>query len=108
MVHAFVARLPQTSQSCSEAAEDGEGSAGSVDAAEEEAGADADAPDEVPPSTPPTNPREDATADAVGEVVVGEVDNDGDVSEVDGPVAALVCFPPFFFVMGWCVGVLEA
>ena len=39
--------------------------------------------------------------------MVGEVDNDGDVAEVEEPVAALVCFPPFFFVMGWCAGVLE-
>ena len=42
-MHAFVARLPQTSQSCSAAAEGGEGSAGSADTADEEAGADTDA-----------------------------------------------------------------
>ena len=34
-------------------------------------------------------------------------DNDGAVEEVDGTVAALGGFPPFFFVMGWCVGDLE-
>ena len=52
----------------------------------------------------------DADADASGEGGVGDeegTDNDGDVSEVDGPVAALGGFPPFFFVMGWCVGLLE-
>ena len=83
--------MPQTSQSCSEAAEDGEGSAGSVDAAEEEAGADTDAAGAAGGET-----------DASGEGGVGEegIDNDGNVEEVDGTVAALDGFPPFFFVMG--------
>ena len=96
-MHAFVARLPQTSQSCSAAAEGGGGSAGSADAAEEEAGADTDAS------------GEGGGADASGEGGVGVkgTDNDG-IVEVDGLVAALDGFSPFFFVMGWCVGLLEA
>ncbi len=77
---------------------------GSADVADEEAGADADATDEAP-STAPTIPRADA--DSAEEGGVGEVDNDAEVAEFDVPVAALVGFPPFFFVMGWCVGVLE-
>ena len=68
-----------------------------ADATAEEAGADADAA------------AADADASA-GEGGVGEegTDNDGVVEEVDGTVAALDGFPPFFFVMGWCVGLLEA
>ena len=97
-MHAFVARSPQTSQSRSAAAgpEGGEGSAdeeepGGAAAAE----ADADA---------------GAGADAAGEGGVAEEgeDNAGDVAEVGGSVAALDGLPPFFFVMGWCAGVLEA
>ncbi len=163
MVHAFVAGLPQTSQSCSAAAECGGGSAGSADAADEEAGAGTDAAgegggtdasgEEASTAAEPergfagvaddelvleeagadadANAEEagadaDATAEeagadagadagavtdaaAAGEAGVGEEGraNDGIVA-VDEPVAALVCFPPFFFVMGWCVGVLEA
>ena len=90
--------MPQTSQSWSS-----ERGGGSADAADDEAGADADAAAAAAGT--------DADADAAWEEGgVGEegVDNDGDVSEVDGPVAALGCFPPFFFVMAWCVGVLEA
>ena len=34
-------------------------------------------------------------------------DNDGNVEVDELPVAALDRFSPFFFVMGWCVGVLE-
>ena len=49
----------------------------------------------------PTNPR--AGADAAGEGGVGE----GVGADVDGSAAALGAFPPFFFVMGWCVGALE-
>jgi hypothetical protein len=73
----------------------------STDAAAEEAGVDAVAA------------AEEEVADAssgeggVGEEEEGE-DNDGNVEEVDGTVAALDGFPPFFFVMGWCVGLLEA
>ena len=80
---------------------------GSADVADEEAGADADADaaDEVPPSITPTIPRADA--DSAGEGEGGEGHNDGDVAEFDVPVAALVGFPSFFFVMAWCVGVLE-
>ena len=90
-MHAFVARLPQTAQSCSAAAARGRGSAGSADAAAEEEVADSDAEADA-----------DADADASGEGGgVGEEGtvNDGDVEEVDGPVAALDGFPPFFFVM---------
>ena len=75
-----------------EAGADAGGEAGG----EADAGADADA---------------DAGADASGEGVVGEEGvegNDAKVAEVDGTVAALGGFPPFFFVMGWCVDVLEA
>ena len=71
----------------------------STDAAAEEAGVDAVAA------------AEEEVADAAsGEGGVGEEgeDNDGIVEEVDGTVVALDGFPPFFFVMGWCVGVLEA
>ena len=80
-----------------------------ADATDDEAGADAAAADEAPPSVTPINPRADA--DAAGEGGGGEegTANDGDVDEVDGPsVAALGGFPPFFFVMAWCVGVLCA
>ena len=80
---------------------------GCADAAGEGVGADAAAADEAPPSITPTNPRP-ADSDSAGEGVVGEVDNDGNVAEVDGPVAALDGFPPFFFVMAWYVGVLDA
>ena len=69
-------------------------------------GADADADADTDASE---EAGADADADASGEGGVEEeelVDNDGDV-EVDGPVAALGGFPPFFFVMAWCVGVLE-
>ena len=95
--------MPQTSQSWTADERGG----GSAVVADDEAGADADAVDEVPPSITPTHPR--AEEDAAEEGVVGEegVVNDG-VVEVDGPVAALGGFPPFFFVMGWCAGVLEA
>ena len=71
--------------------------------------ADADAEDEGD-----AEDEADADADAAGEGGVGEegIDNDKNVErnveEVDGLVAALDGFPPFFFVMGWCVGVLEA
>ena len=92
--------MPQTSQSWP-----AERGGGSADVADEEADADVDAVDEAAPSTTPTIPREDAVAE--GEGGEGWGDNDGDV-EVDGSVAALGGFPPFFFVMGWCVGVLEA
>ena len=80
---------------------------GCADATDDEAGADADADatDDAPPSIIPTKPRADA--DAEGDGGLGHT-NDGNV-EVDGPsVAALGGFPPFFFVMGWWVGVLEA
>ncbi len=96
--------MPQTSQSWTADERGG----GSAVVADDEAGADADAVDEVPPSITPTNPR--AEGDAAGEGVVGAegvVKNDG-VVEVDGPVAALGGFPPFFFVIGRCAGVLEA
>ena len=80
----------------------------STDAADEEAGAEAyaDAADEEAGADTDTG----ADADASGEGGVGEegTDNDGNVEEVDGTVAALDGFPPFFFVMGWCVGLLEA
>ena len=56
----------------------------------------------------PANPRADADASGEGEGGEAEVDNDGLVEEVDEPVAALDGFSPFFFVMAWCVGVLEA
>ena len=67
----------------------------SADAAGEEAGADAD--------TTAVETGADSDADASGEAGVGEegTDNDG-IVEVDGLVAALDGFPPFFFVMGWC------
>ena len=72
---------------------------GSADAAAEEAGAGAD--------VAAAEAGADADADASGEEGrVGEVDNDGSV-EVNGPAAALGGFSPFFFVMAWCVGVLE-
>ena len=71
----------------------------SADAADEEAGVDADAT------------AGDTAADASGEGEVGEeggIDcGAGNVEEVDGLDAALDGFPPFFFVMAWCVGVLE-
>ena len=79
----------------------------STDAAAEEAGADADADADA---TAGTDTDADTDADASGEGGVGEEegrDNDGDVEEVDGTVAALDGFPPFFFVMGWCEGLLE-
>ena len=97
-MHAFVAGLPQTSQSCSAAAERCGGSAGSADAADEEAGAGTDAA------------GEGGGTDASGDAGVGKEgrDNDGIIEEVDELVAALDVFSPFFFVMGWCVGVLEA
>ena len=97
MVHDFVARLPQTSQSCSAAAERCRGSAESADAADKEAGAGTDAA------------GEGGGTDASGEGGVGEegMDNDGDVEEFDGTVAALGGFPPFFFVMGWLVGAFQ-
>ena len=73
----------------------------STEAAAEEADTDADAD----AGTAAEEAGADADADAVGEGGVGaEVDNDGNV-EVDDPVAALDVFPPFFFVMAWCVGV---
>ena len=99
-MHAFVARLPQTSQSRSAEAgpEGGEGSAETADEEEPGGAAAAEAADK------------DADKDAAGEGGVGAegVVNAGDVAEVDGPVAALGGFPPFFFVMGWCMGFLEA
>ena len=94
--------MPQSSQSWPS-----ERGGGSADAAAEEEGADADTADEAPPSIPPTNPRADADAAEEGGGGEGWGDNDGDV-EVDGSVAALGGFPPFFFVMGQCGGVLEA
>ena len=71
-----------------------------ADAAAEEAGADADADATVGADT-------EADADASVEGGVGEeegIDNDGNVEEVDGTVAALDGFSPFFFVMGWILG----
>ena len=89
--HELQAGLPQISQSCS--------------ASDDEAGAEADAVDEAPSSIAPTNPRADADAAEGGG---GEgVDNDGNVAEFEGPVAALGGVPSFFFVMGWFVGLLE-
>ena len=80
---------------------------GSADVADQEAGADADADaaDEAPPSITPTKLRADA--DSAEEGGVGEGHNDAEVAEFDVPVTALGCFPPFFFVMAWCVGLLE-
>ena len=80
----------------------------SADAADEEAGADADATsEEVGADADAAAADADASA---GEGGVGEegTDNDRNVEEVDGPVAALDGFPPFFFVMACCVGLLEA
>ena len=85
----------------------------STDADAEEAGADADATAEEAGADTDVDADSDADldtgADASGEGGVGEegTDNDG-IVEVDGTVAALDGFPPFFFVMGWCVGLLEA
>ena len=112
--HELIARLPQTSQS---------GSAfggGSADAADERAGAPAAAAEggvaddelvlvEGSADAADEEAGADADADAAGEGGVGEgVDtNAGDGDEVDGPVAALDDFPPFFFGMGWCGGVVR-
>ena len=96
--------IPHTSQSCSAI------KGRSADVADEEAGADADTVAEEAGAEADAAAGEegaDADADASGEEGrVGEVDNDGSV-EVDGPVAALGGFSPFFFVMAWYVGVLE-
>ena len=75
----------------------------STEAAAEEAGTDADAD----AGTAAEDAGADADEDEVGEGGVGEEGtvNDGNVEEVDGTAAALDVFPPFFFVMGWCVGV---
>ena len=85
----------------------------STDAAAEEAGEDAEAganADTDAGADANADADADADADSLGEEEVAEeegTDNDGNV-EVDGPsLAALGCFPPFFFVMGWCVGPLE-
>ena len=81
----------------------------STDAAAEDAGADADAAAEDAGADTDVDADSDADldsgADASGEGGVGEeegTDNDGNVEEVDGTVAAPDGFPPFFFVMGWC------
>ena len=100
--------MPQTSQSW--LAERGGGSA---DAADEDAlaggaAAEEEGDDELVlegGSADVADQEAGADADAAGEG--GGWGDNGDV-EVDGPVAALGGFPPFFFVMAWCVGVLEA
>ena len=82
----------------------------SNDTAAVEAGVDADATAEEEVADADADAVTDAVIDASGEGGVGEeegTDNDGNVEEVDGTVAAPDGFPPFFFVMGWCVGVLE-
>ena len=109
MVHAFAERLPQTSQSCSEAAKRG-GSTDAADAAE--AGAPA-ADAEADAEGGDTDDTDDelflagGSADSDDEEAGEEegVDNDGNV-KVDGPLAALDGFSPFFFVISWCVSVL--
>ena len=110
-MHAFAERLPQTSQSCSEAAKRG----GSTDAADAEAGgpaADAeggDADDEMfcaggSADSDDAAAGADAGADAAGEGGVGEgVSTAWGVADIDGTVAALDGFPPFFFVMVGCL-----
>ena len=120
-MHAFVARLPQTSQSCSAAAE---GGGGSADAADEKAGADAEAdPDDAAregvvgeggdtaqgvaefDGTVTAPDGADADADSPREGGVGE---EGTGDDVDGPVAALGGFPPFCFIIGWMLGGTES
>ena len=102
----------QTSQSCS--AERGGGGSADAAAEEEEERGTADADDELvlergradaPAEEAGADADADADADTSGEGEGGEVDNDGDVAEVDEPVSALDCFPPFFFAMGWVLGV---
>ena len=113
-MHAFAERLPQTSQSCSAAAKRG---GRSTDAAGAEAGAPAadaeggDADDEMVLAGGRADSTDaeagadvDADVDAAG-LGDGGVGNDRSV-EVDGPAAALGCFPPFFFVMVGCLGYL--
>ena len=101
--------MPQTSQTwwSDDAAADERGAGGGA-AAEAEGGAEdelvleggrADANDEE------AGAHTDAAGE--GEGGGGEVDNDGEVAEVDVPFAALGGFPSFSFVMGWCGGVLE-
>ena len=90
-MHAFVAGLPQTSQTCSAAAECGGGSADADDdeeagggaavggAADDELvleGGGADVAAEVREGTDADEGEEDAGADAAGEGGGGEVDND--------------------------------
>ena len=112
--HELEAGLPQTSQwwlgSAFKGRRGNAAAAGAAAAGEEKGGeADdeqffegADAADEAPPSI--------AAADAAREGEGEEGDNAGDVprvKEVDDPNAALDGFPPFFFVMAWCEGVLD-
>ena len=114
-MHAFVARLPQTSQSCSAAAKRGGSTDDAADAEAGAAAADAeggDADDEMVLARGRADSTDaeaeadvDADVDAAG-LGDGGVGNDRSV-EVDGPAVALGCFPPFFFVMGWYVGILE-
>ena len=108
-MHAFAERLPQTSQSCSEAAK--RGGRSTDDAADAVVGAPAadveggDADDETflaggSADSADADADAGAGADAAGEGGVGEgVGTAWDVAEVDGTVAALDGFPPFFFVM---------
>ena len=118
MVHAFVACLPQTAQSYTAAAEGGEGSA-EEDAADECVGATAAEEDGVPyggdaddelvlegGSADAAAKEAGADADASGEGGGGEgVGTAEDATDVDGTVAALDGFPPFFFVIVGCLGV---
>ena len=73
----------------------------SADTAAEEADADTDADADADAET-------GADADAGAGAGAGASGVVGDVAEVDGPVVVLGCFPPFFFVMGWCVGLFRS
>ena len=118
-MHAFVARLPQTSQSCSAEAA---GGAGGADSADEKSGAEADAEVGMAEDVAEfcgtvaapdgTDEDEDVDADAaevgVGEGGEGGGDTAEDVVEFDETilvtVPALDGFPPLFFVMVGCLG----
>ena len=112
-MHAFAERLPQTSQSCSAAAK--RGGRSTDDAADAEAGAPAaeaeggDADYETflaGGSADSADAEAGADSDAAGEGGGGEeVGTAWTVADVDGTVAALDGFSPFFFVMGWRLGV---